>query len=484
MSKMSTVLAVDLGAESGRVVAAGFDGAQVTMDVVHRFPNVPVKIQGVLYWDVLRLWADIQDGLAAGQAHKPAAIGLDTWGVDIALLDAQGGLVSNPVHYRDECRRGMIEAAAKKVPREEIFETTGIQFMEINGLYQLVSMVENGSPLLDVAHTFLTIPDLFNYFLTGEKVCEFTNATTPQVYDPRAETWAFDMLARLGIPTHIFPEIVQPGTTLGQYQGVPVIAPACHDTGSAVAAVPADSPEFAYISSGTWSLLGVEIPTPIINSQALAANLTNEGGVGGTFRFLKNIMGLWIVQQCRAAYQAQGLDYDYETITTLAAEASPFGPLIDPDDQSFLPPGDMPARIAAFCRKTGQSPPEGVGPTVRCVLESLALKYRYFLDLIREISNTRVEVMHIVGGGSQNHLLCQMTANALRLPVSAGPVEATALGNTLVQWIGLGELGTLEEARTLIRDSFKPIIYEPQDAAQWEAAYSRFKAIIEQASPI
>ncbi len=484
MGPTSTVLAVDLGAESGRVVAAGFDGSQVIMEVVHRFSNVPVKVRDVLYWDVLRLWGDIQNGLAAGVAHNPAAIGLDTWGVDIALLDAQGRLVGNPVHYRDDCRRGMIEAAFKKVPREEIFATTGIQFMEINGLYQLVSMVENGSPLLDVAHTFLTIPDLFNYFLTGEKVCEFTNATTPQVFNPREGTWALDMLAKLGIPTNIFPEIIQPGTRLGEYKGVPVIAPACHDTGSAVAAVPAASPDFAYISSGTWSLLGVEIPDPIINAQALAANLTNEGGVDGTYRFLKNIMGLWIVQQCRAAYEAQGIQYDYETITALAAEAPAFGPLIDPDDQSFLPPGDMPARIAAFCRRTGQVPPEGVGPTIRCALESLALKYRYFLDLICEISGTRVEVIHIVGGGSQNRLLCQMTANALQLPVLAGPVEATALGNTLVQWIGLGELGSLEEARTLVRDSFKPTIYEPQETDLWEAAYGRFKTVIGQASPI
>jgi rhamnulokinase len=484
LSVLPTVLAVDLGAESGRVVAAGFDGSRVTLEVVHRFPNVPVEVGGVLYWDVLRLWGDIQEGLAAGQAHHPAAIGLDTWGVDFALLDAQGRLISNPVHYRDGGRRGMLAVAFEKVPREDIFETTGIQFTEINGLYQLVSMVATNSPQLEIAHTFLTMPDLFNYFLTGEKVCEFTNATTPQVYDPRAGAWAYDMLTKLDIPTFIFPDIVQPGTRLGRYQGVPVIAPACHDTGSAVAAVPAASSDFAYISSGTWSLLGVEIPAPIINAQALVANLTNEGGVDGTFRFLKNIMGLWIVQQCRAIFQSQGMDYGYETITTLAAEAPAFSALIDPDDQRFLPPGDMPARIAAFCCRTGQAPPEGVGPIVRCVMESLALKYRYFLDLVREISSAQVEVVHVVGGGSQNRLLCQMTANALQLPVAAGPVEATALGNALVQWIGLGELGSLEEARALVRDSFRPTVYKPQEIALWDEAYARFKTIVEQASPI
>jgi rhamnulokinase len=263
-----------------------------------------------------------------------------------------------------------------------------------------------------------------------------------------------------------------------------VITPACHDTGSAVAAVPVTSPNFAYLSSGTWSLLGVEIPAPIINPQALAANLTNEGGVDGTFRFLKNIMGLWIVQQCRAAYQNRGLAYDYETLTALAAEAPAFVALIDPDDQRYLPPGDMPARIAAFCRETGQAPPEGVGPLVRCILESLALKYRFFLNLVQEISGQEVEVVHIVGGGSQNRLLCQMTADALQRSVAAGPVEATALGNALLQWIGLGELGSLAEARALVRDSIKPVLYEPQEAQLWEDAYGRFQTIVRDASPI
>ncbi len=478
MKSFSTVLSIDLGAESGRVIAASLDGRKVSLEIVHRFPNAPAMVRGTLYWDVLRLWNDIQEGLAAGRDRGPASIGLDTWGVDFGLLDRQGRLICNPIHYRDESRRGMIEKVCRKVPREEIFAQTGIQFMDPNGLYQLVSLVESGSPLLEIAHTFLTVPDLFNYFLTGRKVCEFTIATTTQCYNPLTEDWAHDLLEKVGIPTHIFPPVVQPGTRLGEYEGVPVIAPACHDTGSAVAAVPTETHDFAFISSGTWSLLGLEIPRPIINEQALAANLTNEGGVDGTFRFLKNITGLWLVQQCRAAWAAQGQAYDYGTLTEMARSAEPHVALLDPDDTSFLPPGNMPERIAAFCRRTGQKPPQGVGETVRCVLESLALKYRHVLDLLIDVSGRQVEVVHIVGGGAQNALLCRMTADAVNRRVVAGPGEATALGNALVQWRTMGELGSLEDARTLVRESFRPVLYQPQDTGPWDEAYERFKPLI------
>jgi rhamnulokinase len=478
MNLKSSVLAVDLGAESGRVIAAGFDGQQLSLEVVHRFVNQPVHAGGTLYWDVLRLWQDIQDGLRAGMEHNPAALGLDTWGVDFALLDDQGKLLGNPVHYRDGSRLGHLPSAFGRVSREEIYATTGVQFMEINGLYHLVGMREGNDPQLQTAATLLTIPDLFNFFLTGEKVCEFTNATTLQAYDPNQQGWAEGMLRKLGIPVEIFPQIVKPGTRLGFYDRVPVIAPACHDTGSAVVSVPADTKNFAYISSGTWSLLGLELAKPIITAEALEANLTNEGGFGNTYRFLKNIMGLWIIQQCRLAWAADGMKYDYTALTQMAAQAPAFGALIDPDDPSFLLPGDMPARIAAYCIRTHQAVPEGVAAITRCVLESLALKYRHVLDLVMKVSGQPVDVLHILGGGAQNNLLCQMTADAIQRPVVAGPVEATALGNALVQWISLGELGSIDEARSLVRNSFKPDEYLPKDREPWDEAYQRMQALI------
>jgi rhamnulokinase len=472
------VVAVDLGAESGRVVTATLDGQQVALEVCHRFPNGPVSVRGTLYWDILHLWREIQEGIASCLSRAPASIGVDTWGVDFALLDRQGRLIGNPVHYRDARTEGMQAAAFRRVPREDIFAATGIQFMPINTLYQLVSLVESGDPALDQAQTFLTIPDLVNYWLTGEQVCEFSNATTTQCYNPHTHDWARDMLGRLGIPAGIFPPIVRPGTRLGTYAGVPVIAPACHDTGSAVAAVPTATPRYAYLSSGTWSLLGLEVPQAIVTGRALSANLTNEGGAADTFRLLKNIMGLWIVQQCRATWAAAGQAYDYATLNDLARQAAPFAAFIDPDDLSFLPPGDMPARIAAFCQRTGQTPPDTASAITRCVLESLALKYRYFLDLLIEVGGQSVDVIHVIGGGSQNDLLCQMTANATHRPVIAGPVEATALGNALVQWMALGEVSSLADARALVRASFDLKTYEPHDTDAWDAAYVRFAAVL------
>ncbi|GAB4480335.1 MAG: rhamnulokinase family protein [Anaerolineae bacterium] len=482
MRAASMVVAVDLGAESGRVVTAALDGQQVALEVCHRFPNVPVSVRGTLYWDILYLWREIQEGIGGCLSRRPAAIGVDAWGVDFGLLDRAGRLIGNPVHYRDARTEGMQEIAFSRVPRRAIFESTGIQFMPINTLYQLLSMVEADDPLLPQAETFLTIPDLINYWLTGAKVCEFSNATTTQCYNPRRHGWAGDVLSRLGIPTRMFPPVVAPGTQLGAYQGVPVIAPACHDTGSAVATVPTATPHYAYLSSGTWSLLGLEVPEAVINEQALVANLTNEGGVAGAFRLLKNIMGLWIIQQCRATWAAAGRSYDYHTLDEMAREAVPFGALIDPDDLSFLPPGDMPARIAAFCQRTGQTPPDSVSATVRCVLESLALKYRYFLELLIAVSGQPVDVIHAIGGGSQNELLCQMTADATGRPVIAGPVEATALGNALVQWLALGEIGSLAEARALVRRSFELKTYEPRNSAAWEEAFERFTALLPEAA--
>ncbi|MGB4869446.1 MAG: rhamnulokinase family protein, partial [Candidatus Promineifilaceae bacterium] len=359
-----TVLAVDLGAESGRVMAVKFNGRSFTQEELHRFPNTPVTVNGTLHWDFLRLWRDIQTGIEKGKALNPASIGVDTWGVDFGLLDKQGHLIGNPVHYRDGRTDGVMERAFDKVPRAEIFAQTGVQFMQINTLYQLMSLVESRSPQLDIADTLLLSPDLLNYWLTGQKASEFSIASTTQMMDPQTGAWAVDLLHKLGIPQHILPEIVPSGTRLGQYDGIPVIAPACHDTGSAVAAVPAATADFAYISSGTWSLLGLELPQPVLSSAALAANLTNEGGVYGTVRLLKNLMGMWLLQQSRAAWTAQNEPFSYGELVAMAQTAPPFRSFIRVNDPLFMKHGDMPERIQLFCRQTGQPVPHSKGEIV------------------------------------------------------------------------------------------------------------------------
>ena len=473
-----TVLAVDLGAESGRVMAVAYDGRSVEIEELHRFPNRPVTVRGTLHWDILRLWGDVQAGLENGREWGPASIGVDTWGVDFALLDGRGDLLGNPVHYRDARTAGMMDAVLARVPRADLFAQTGIQFMPINTLYQMMSLVERGSPQLAAAETFLTIPDLLNYWLTGARVCEFTNATTTQMFNPRAGDWATDLLEQLAVPAHIFPEIVPPGTHLGDYEGVSVIAPACHDTGSAVAAVPATAAQYAYISSGTWSLVGLEVDEPAIDDAALKANVTNEGGVNGTYRLLKNVMGLWILQQCRETWAAAGEAYDYSELVALAREAPPLRALVPVDDDAFLRPGDHPAQVRAFCAESGQPVPDAPGPVARAVLESLALAYRQTLEQVESVAGWRAEVIHIVGGGSQNDLLNQMTADATGRPVLAGPIEATVLGNALVQLIALGELADIAEARRLVAATADLLRYDPQDPAAWDAAYERYQDLV------
>jgi|DewCreStandDraft_2_1066082.scaffolds.fasta_scaffold00120_46 rhamnulokinase len=492
-------VAVDLGAESGRTMLARFDGNRLSLHEVYRFPNGPVHVGKSLYWDVLRLWEEVKAGLArcvlqAGPGGI-AALGVDTWGVDFALLDRDGELLGLPHHYRDPRTQGMMEEAFRRVPREEIFAATGIQFMPINTLYQLLALVVRRSPLLDAAATFVTIPDLFNFWLTGRRVCEFTNATTTQLYDPRAGNWAWSLIERLGIPARIFPQIVPPGTILGELAAevaeetgsgrVPVIAPSCHDTGSAVAAVPVtpgepDAAPHAYISSGTWSLVGIEVRTPVITPRSLALNFTNEGGVAGTFRLLKNVMGLWLVQECRRAWARQGREYTYDALIDLAARAAPLQALVDPDAPDFLAPGDMPARLRAYCRATGQPEPQDPGAVVRCALESLALKYRLVLEQLDELAGRRVEPVHIVGGGARNRLLCRFTADATGRLVLAGPTEATALGNVLVQAMARGRLSSLAEGRELVRRSFEIETYPPNPhaAALWNEAYVRFQRLL------
>jgi rhamnulokinase len=482
-------LAVDLGAESGRVLLGGFDGERLDLREVHRFPNVPVRVADGLHWDVLRLMREVQEGLAkvSRESNELASVGVDTWGVDFALLDREGALVSNPYHYRDPRTEGMMERAAERVPEEEIYRTTGIQFMPLNTLYQLLAFED--SPLLEAAYTLLMMPDLIGYWLTGVRACEYTVATTTQLYDLDAGDWARELMRRMNVPERIFPGIIPPGTQLGtllpgvrEETGlgeVPVTATATHDTASAVVAVPAEGP-FAYISSGTWSLVGVETSGPVVSDGALQHNFTNEGGFGGTVRLLRNVMGLWLLQECRRMWARNERDYSYEELVRMAGEASPFGALVDPDHPAFLAPGDMPGRIRDFCAKTGQSLAEEPGAISRCVCESLALKYRWVLERAEEVSGQRAETVHVVGGGARNSLLCRLTAEAARRPVVAGPVEATALGNVMVQAYARGHVSSLAEIRDVMRSSVEVHTYVPEGGAdEWDEAFGRFSRLVD-----
>ncbi len=494
MPSTKNYLAFDFGAESGRAMMGTFTGDQLALTEVHRFPNTPVRLPSAMHWNILQLWQEIKTGIErAGRTldAAPSSIGVDTWGVDFGLLDRTGALIGNPVHYRDDRTDGMLDAAFAKVSHAEIFGQTGIQFMQINTLYQLLSMTLRNDPALERAVTFLTIPDLFNYWLTGRKVCEFTNATTTQTFNPITGGWATELLTNLGIPTHIFPEIVKPGTILGALQGtvahelgiqggVPVVAPACHDTGSAVAAVPATNQRFGWISSGTWSIVGAEVPEAVVNPETLLYNLTNEGGVNNSYRLSKNVAGLWLVQECRRSWAREGADHSYAELTSLAAAAPPFQAIIDPDHSLFLKPSepgdDMPSRIQTLCRQSGQPVPTDKGAIIRCALESLALKYRWVLEKLELILGYPLDPLHMVGGGTQNGLLCRFTADATGRQVIAGPVEATAIGNVIMQAVALGDLASLAEGRELIRRSFDVMTYEPtSERAAWEAAYARLQ---------
>jgi rhamnulokinase len=480
------LLAIDLGAESGRGVLGLFDGQKLRLEVVHRFPNGPVRTLDTMHWDVLRLYSEMLATLRQCTTDHGGidCLGVDTWGVDFALLGRDGSLLGNPRHYRDPHTENIMAAAFARVPREEVFRQTGLQFMRFNTLFQLLALQRDRSPLLDVAENLLMIPDLFHYFFTGIKANEFTDASTTQFHDPTAKSWASSLFKAFGLPSRILGTLVQPGTVLGPLRSalvaetglnpVPVIATATHDTGSAVAGVPAQGKAWAYISSGTWSLMGVELDAPLINEKALQYNFTNEGGVGGTTRFLKNIMGLWLVQECRRAWERAGKSHSYEELARLAGTAPPFISLVDPDHASFILPSSMPQTIADYCKRTGQPAPAEPGPVVRCALESLALRYRWVLERLEELLGRHQEVIHVVGGGSQNELLCQFTADACNRPVLAGPVEATAIGNLLVQAVGLRLLGSLVDAREVVRRSFELRTYEPRNSQAWDEPYARF----------
>ena len=432
MTATKKILAFDLGAESGRGLIGAFDGERLQLEVVHRFPNGGVQTLDSLHWDVLRLYGEMVSCLrkAAAEHGTVSSVGVDTWGVDFGLLGRGGILLGNPRHYRDPHTENIMEWAFTKVPKAEIFRRTGIQFMRFNSLFQLLAMQRARSPLLDMAESLLFIPDLFHYWFTGLKVNEYTNASTSQMIDPVSRSWERDLVKQFGLPGNILGTLVKPKArssgrcALAWKRGrpsVPVIAPATHDTAAAVAGVPAQGDSWAYVSSGTWSLMGAEVAQPLTHDLVHAVNFTNEGGVGGTIRLLKNIMGLWLVQECRRAWERAGQNYTYETLMKLAAEAPPFVGLVNPDDDSFVLPADMPAAIADCCRKTGQTVPQGPGPVVRCALESLALKYRWVLEKLEELVGRRLETIHIVGGGCQNTLLCQLTADACQRTVGSRP---------------------------------------------------------------
>ena len=493
MTHSRNYLAIDLGAESGRTIVGSLADGKLTLSETYRFPNGPVHLNDGLHWDVLRLWSEIKAGIGISSSklgNGIDSIGLDTWGVDFALLDKNDSLLSNPFHYRDARTDGMLEEAFQRMSRELIFANTGIQFMQLNTLYQLLAMAVQNSPLLDVAKTFVTIPDLFNYWLSGEITNEFTNATTTQCFDPRKRDWAKPVLDAMHIPSHLFRLVTEPGTAIGTLLprvaeetgagGARVIVPACHDTGSAVVAVPASAgnQDFAWLSSGTWSIMGAEVQEPCVNEKALNYNFTNEGGVFGTWRLSKNIMGLWLIQECRRTWAGQGEDISYDEITRLASEAKAFIAVIDPDDERFFHSGDMPEQIRAFCADTNQNVPQTKGQILRVALESLALKYRLVLERLEELIGRRLDPIHIIGGGTKNRLLNQFTADATNRVVVTGPVEATAIGNILMQAIGIKHVASLTEAREIVRTSFEPEVYEPKQTADWQEAFALLQKVM------
>lgn len=487
-------LAIDLGAESGRVLAGLLDGKQIRLEEVYRFSNGPVMVAGTRRWNVIGLWTSILKGLSlAAQQYgdRIISVGVDTWGVDYVLLSEQSEMLGQPYHYRDLRTEGMLDLATSRVAKEDIFAATGLQFMEINTLYQLLSMQQSNPEFLNQADTFLMIPDFFHWLLSGSQVVEFTNATTTQCLDPETSDWSLDMLRRLEIPTTMLPKIVPPGTKLGTLRNeimhetglgkIDVIAPATHDTASAVAAIPTShtgTPNWAYISSGTWSLMGVEVNSAVLGQRAFELNVTNEGGVDGTYRLLKNIMGLWLVQECRHAYERRGKSLDYSDLAAVAASADAFRSLVDPDDSRFLNPDDMLEAIQNYCEETGQPVPETEGQFIRCALESLALKYRMVSGWLEELTGIPIEVIHIVGGGTKNELLNQFTANSCQTPVITGPVEATGLGNVLVQARATGSVSSLTEIREIVLNSTETTQYEPEDCKLWEEAYHRFQKLL------
>ncbi len=495
MASEKQYLALDLGAESGRCMSGVLLNGKLELTEVHRFPTGPISLPTAYpainndevsqVWDFLRFWQEAKTSIqAAAKLGKITSMGVDTWGVDFALLDKNGGLISHPYHYRDSRTNGMMEKAFERLSRKRIYEITGIQFMQLNTLYQLLSMQLQGSPALEIADKLLMVPDLINYWLTGQAVAEFSDVTTTQMYDANLGDWSPEIIAAMGFPQHIFPEIVPPGTRIGKLRpslvkelgsDFEVVTSVSHDTGSAVAAVPAEAEDFIWISSGTWSIIGMNTQAPVINTLSYKHNLTNEGGRAKSNRFSKNVMGLWLVQQCRQAWKKEGKDYSYTELTDFARSAPHLKTIIDPDYHEFLQMGGMIDKIHRYCKITGQPVPETEGETIRAVLQGLALRYRTVIEQLEAISGKKTTAIHIVGGGTKNELLSQFTADALRRKVITGPVEATAIGNIIVQAQSMGGIANYQEGLVVIRNSFDIKTFLPGDSSGWDQAYALLK---------
>lgn len=483
------VLAFDFGASSGRAIIGCFDGDKITLEEVHRFSNDPVSVGGTVYWDVLRLFYEIKQGIIKAKiAGGFDSIGIDTWGVDFGLIDSEGKLMENPVHYRDARTVGLVDEAFKTMPKEKLYGITGIQFMELNTLFQLISLKKYRPWMLERADKMLFMPDLFGYMLTGKMCAEYSIASTSQLIDLDKKTWSKEILDAFGIKESIFAPLVQPGTVLGELSKevceecgvdpVPVISVCGHDTQSAITSVPCEDGDFAFLSSGTWSLFGTELDKPIVNETSMNINITNEGGFDGSTGFLKNIIGLWLIQESRRQWKREGKEYSYADLEKLALAAEPFKCFIDPDAPEFVPHGNIPERVSEFCRKTGQYVPETVGEIMRCIYESLAMKYRLTFEKLRECTERDYPVIHVIGGGTKDGLLCQMTANSCDRTVKAGPIEATVMGNVAVQLMSDGSVKNIGQARKIVADSSELKTFEPKDTDKWAGAYEDFLKVV------
>jgi rhamnulokinase len=484
MTETKKYIAVDLGAESGRVMLSLVSAEKLTLEEIHRFNNGPIEENGSLRWDFERLLSEIKTGIrkATQQADDNIeGIGVDSWGVDFGLVGADGKLIENPYHYRDSRTNGMMEKAFELIDKQEIYKNSGIQFMQLNSVYQLLAMRLANSPVLAKAKKLIFMADLVSYYLCGHAFSEYSLASTSQLMDMKTGLWSKQIFSKLSLPMNIMPDIVSPGTVVGKLtesiaaelgcEQIPVIAVGSHDTASAVAAVPAEGNNWAYLSSGTWSLMGVEVPKAIVNDKTFECEFTNEGGVENTIRLLKNIMGLWLVQECKRQWQREGNELSYPQLTEMAQKAKPFAANIDVDYSEFLAPGDMPKRINDYLAKTGQQKIEGKGQMVRAILEALAFKYRWVIEKIEDITDKKIDHLHIVGGGIQNELLNQFAANATGKKIIAGPIEATATGNILMQAKATGQIKNLAEARKIVRNSFNLKEYKPKDTSTWQQRY-------------
>lgn len=488
MTHTANFVAADLGASSGRLMVGAWNGRTFSLDELHRFANSGIHLAGSLHWDVLGMWSEIQRGLMKYRARfedAPAAIGVDAWGVDFALLDPRGRLLGNPYHYRDSRTDGIPELVFKKIDPQELFRWTGVQTMQINTLFQLYSMVHGADPQMKIADTLLMIPDLFHFFLCGARVVEHTEATTTQMYSP-TNGWARAVLDTLEIPAHILPEVVVPGTQLGSVgaevlrdtgfsRGFPVVAVASHDTASAVAAIPDMNENSVFISSGTWSLMGVELRAPITSDRTFSLGFTNEGGADGAILLVKNLTGLWLLQECQRQWNSKGQQYSWSDIAAMAASAPAFACLLDVDADDFRVPEDMPRAIADYCRRTLQPEPGTIGAIARGCFESLALKYRSVLESLQIATGRQLETIRVVGGGCLNALLCQMTADACNRAVVSGPAEASAFGNVMLQAIATGHLSNIGAGRAAIAASIQCVSYFPQRTDVWDDAYARME---------